>query len=67
MEYADMMARDMHLAVPGDPYRTFFALTRLANECAAEVRRPLGYESAVRDSRSSPSGRDRMIQMCHLC
>ena len=56
MEYADMMARDMHLAVPGDPYRTFFALTRLANECAAEVADDRwDYESAVRYFTNGPS------------
>jgi hypothetical protein len=50
LEYADMMARDMRLSVPGDPYRTFFALTRLADECAAGVADDRwDYESAVDD------------------
>jgi hypothetical protein len=50
MEYADMMARDIRLSVPGDPYRTFFALTRLADECAAGlVDDRWEYESAIDD------------------
>lgn len=50
MEYADMMARDIRLSVSGDPYRTFFALTKLADECAAEAADDRWeYESAVGD------------------
>jgi hypothetical protein len=53
MEYAHMMARDMRLSVPGDPYRTFFALTRLADECAAGAADDRwDYESAVHDFHS---------------
>jgi Sulfotransferase family len=49
-EYSDMMARDIGLDVPGDPYGTFYALTRLADECAAEVADDRWeYESAVLD------------------
>jgi Sulfotransferase family len=50
MEYTDMMARDIGLEVRGDPYRTFYALTRLADECAADVVDDRWeYESAVLD------------------
>ena len=50
MEYTDMMARDIGLSVRGDPYRTFYALTKLAEECAAEVVDDRWeYESAVLD------------------
>ena len=58
----------MCFLVPGDPYRTFFALTRLADECPAEVADDRwDYESAVDDfiiSNSSPSGRDGIDSRC---
>ena len=48
MEYAKNTARDIGLSVPGDPYRTFYALTRLADQCAADVVDDRWrYESAV--------------------
>jgi len=52
-EYTDMIERDIGLSVPGDPYRTFFALTKLADECAAAVADDRwDYESAVGDFRT---------------
>jgi hypothetical protein len=50
MEYSDMAAGDIGLFVPGDPYKRFYGLTRLAEECAAGVADDCWeYESAVLD------------------
>jgi hypothetical protein len=53
MEYTDMMARDIGFSVIGDPYRTFYALTKLADACADGVTDDRWeYESAVLDPRN---------------